>query len=91
MLPDGSGSTRQTSSSPLCKRALSGYYGTKDLGTPSWPGVAALTSRATTGEALESEQLKAKLGAALIERDLLHEKIALLEAGRPVARRRRKP
>jgi hypothetical protein len=27
-----------------------------------------------------SDRLKAKLGAALIERDLLHEKIAVLEA-----------
>jgi transposase len=54
-------------------------------------GEAALTSRATTGEELESERLKAKLGAALIERDLLNEKIALLEAGRPFARGRRKP
>ena len=54
-------------------------------------GEAALTSRAATGEELQSERLKAKLGAALIERDLLNEKIALLEAGRPFARRRRKP
>jgi transposase len=54
-------------------------------------GAAALTTRVTTGEELESERLKAKLGAALIERDLLNEKIALLEAGRPFARRRRKP
>ena len=54
-------------------------------------GEAALTSCAATGEELESERLKAKLGAALIERDLLNEKIALLEAGRPFARRRRKP
>ncbi len=54
-------------------------------------GEAALTSRATTGEELESERLKAKLGAALIERDLLNEKIALLEAGRPFARKGRKP
>src|SRR3954465_5626265 len=54
-------------------------------------GEAALTSRAATGEALESERLKAKLGAALIERALLNEKIALLEANRPFARRRRKP
>jgi transposase len=54
-------------------------------------GEAALTSRAATGEELESERLKAKLGAALIERDLLNEKIALLEAGRPFAQRRRKP
>ena len=54
-------------------------------------GEAALTIRAATSEELESERLKAKLGAALIERDLLNEKIALLEAGRPFARRRRKP
>src|SRR5690242_13669752 len=31
------------------------------------------------------------LGAALIERDLLHEKIALLEAHRPLAGKRRAP
>ena len=54
-------------------------------------GEAALTSRAITGEGLESDRLKARLGAALIERDLLHEKIALLEVDRPFARRRRKP
>jgi transposase-like protein len=54
-------------------------------------GEAALTTRAATGEELESDRLKAKLGAALIERDLLNEKIALLEAGRPFARRRRTP
>ena len=54
-------------------------------------GEAALTSRATTGEELESDRLKARLGAALIERDLLREKIALLEVERPFARRRRKP
>src|SRR3954447_1553011 len=54
-------------------------------------GETALTTRASTGEALESERLKAKLGAALIARDLLNEKVALLEAGRLFARRRRKP
>ena len=54
-------------------------------------GEAALTTPAATGEELESERLKVKLGAALIERDLLNEKIAILEAGRPFARRRRKP
>jgi transposase len=54
-------------------------------------GEAALTTRTATGEELESERLKAKLGAALIERDLLHEKIALLEANRPLARKRRAP
>jgi transposase len=43
-----------------------------------------------TGEELESDRLKARLGAALIERDLLNEKIALLESDRPFVRRRRK-
>lgn len=54
-------------------------------------GEAALSAKPASGEELESERLKAKLGAALIERDLLHEKIALLEANRPLARRRRVP
>jgi transposase len=40
---------------------------------------------------LESDGLKAKLGATLIERGLLQEKIALLEASRPLARRRPRP
>src|SRR6195256_1472102 len=51
-------------------------------------GEAALTTKSATGEELESDRLKAKLGAALIERDLLHEKIAILEAHRPLARRK---
>ena len=54
-------------------------------------GEAALMNRPGSGEELESNRLKARLGAALIERDLLNEKIALLEADRPFARRRRKP
>ena len=54
-------------------------------------GEAALSTKPVSGEELESERLKATLGAALIERDLLNEKIALLEAGRPLARRRRAP
>jgi transposase len=54
-------------------------------------GEAALTAKPASGEELESGRLKAKLGAALIERDLLHEKIALLEASRPLARKRRAP
>src|SRR5215217_2262719 len=40
-------------------------------------GEAVLTTRAAPGEALESARLKAKLGAALIKRDLLNEKISL--------------
>jgi len=51
-------------------------------------GEAALTARPGDGEALQSARLKAKLGEVLVERDLLHEKIALLEAGRPLGRRR---
>ena len=51
-------------------------------------GEAALTTQPTTGEARESDRLKARLGAALIERDLLNEKIAILEANRPLVRRR---
>ena len=43
-------------------------------------GEAALMTRAATGEELESERLKARLGAALIERVLLNEKIAILES-----------
>jgi hypothetical protein len=50
-----------------------------------------LTTKPASGEELASERVKARLGAALIERDLLNEKIALLEANRPFARRRRKP
>src|SRR5256885_1102507 len=53
-------------------------------------GDAALTSRPGSGEELESDRLKARLGAALIERDLLNEKIALLESDRPFVRHRRK-
>src|SRR4029453_10471966 len=51
-------------------------------------GEAALATKSATGEELESDRLKAKLGAALIERDLLHEKIAVLEANRPYGRAR---
>src|SRR3954469_8783652 len=54
-------------------------------------GEAALMTRAATGEELESERLKAKLGAVLVERGRLNEKIAMLEGGRPCARGRRKP
>ena len=54
-------------------------------------GEAALPSRTNSGEALENQRLKAKLGEVLVERDLLHGRIAILEAGRPLARRRPKP
>ncbi len=45
-------------------------------------GEAALASRPESGEALVSERLKARLGQALIARDLLEEKIARLETKR---------
>ena len=51
-------------------------------------GEAALATKPTSGEDLESDRLKARLGEALIERDLLHEKIAILEASRPLGVRR---
>ena len=54
-------------------------------------GEAALATRPESGEALQNDRLKAKLGEVLIERDLLHEKIAVLESGRPLALRRRRP
>ena len=54
-------------------------------------GEAALTTRPGEGEELQSDRLKARLGQALIERDLLVEKIAVLEAGRPLARKRPRP
>ena len=54
-------------------------------------GEAALATRPGSGEELESERLKGRLGEALIERDLLREKVAALEAGRPLARRRPRP
>ena len=53
-------------------------------------GEAALATRPGTGEELAAERLKAKLGEALIARDLLAEKVAALEAGRPLAHQRRK-
>ncbi len=51
-------------------------------------GEASLATRPTTGDDLESERLKAKLGEMLRERELLEAKIAALEANRPLARRR---
>ena len=51
-------------------------------------GEASLATRPGTGEALESERLKARLGEMLLERELLEAKIAVLESGRPLAQRR---
>jgi transposase-like protein len=54
-------------------------------------GEAGLATRRADGEALESERLKARLGEMLLERELLEAKIAALEGGRPLARRRSRP
>ena len=54
-------------------------------------GEASLTSRPADGEELESGRLKARLGEMLLERELLEAKIAALEEGRPLARRRPRP
>ncbi len=54
-------------------------------------GEASLASRPTDAEELERERLKARLGEMLLERELLEAKIAALEEGRPLARRRPRP
>ena len=54
-------------------------------------GEAALASRPKDARDLEADQLKAKLGEVLLERELLQRKIELLESGRPLARRRSRP
>ncbi len=54
-------------------------------------GEASLASRPAEGEALESERLKARLGEMLLREELLEAKIAALEGGRPLARRRSRP
>ena len=54
-------------------------------------GEASLATRPADGEELESERLKAKLGEMLLREELLEAKIAALEEGRPLARRRSKP
>jgi transposase len=51
-------------------------------------GEAALTTKPTDAQALETARLKARLGELMLERELLNEKIAILEANRPLARRR---
>ena len=49
-------------------------------------GEAALAAKPTDGKDLELARLKAKLGEVVLERELLAEKIARLEAGRPLVR-----
>lgn len=53
-------------------------------------GEAALTTKPATAEELETDRLKAKVGELTIEGELLREKIARLETGRPLAWRRSK-
>ena len=54
-------------------------------------GEASLATRPKDGEELESHQLKAKLGDMLLKTELLEAKIAVLEDGRPLVRRRSRP
>jgi transposase-like protein len=54
-------------------------------------GEASLASRPAEGEEIESGRRKARLGEVLLERELLEAKIAALEGGRPLARRRSRP
>lgn len=54
-------------------------------------GETSLATRPAVGEALESERLKARLGEMLLERELLEAKVAALEGGRPLVRRRSRP
>ena len=54
-------------------------------------GEASLATRSTDSEALESQRLKVRLGEMLLERELLEAKVAALESGRPLARRRLRP
>jgi transposase len=54
-------------------------------------GEAGLATRPADGEELESGRLKARLGEMLLREELLEAKIAALEGGRPLARRRPRP
>jgi transposase len=51
-------------------------------------GEASLANQPIDGEERESDRLKARLGEMLLERELLEQKIALLEGSGPLARRR---
>ena len=52
-------------------------------------GEASLATKAPNGEERESDRLKARLGEMLLERELLEQKIALLEGNSgPLGRRR---
>ncbi len=51
-------------------------------------GETGLATKPVNGEERESDRLKARLGAMLLERELLEQKIAVLEGNGPLARRR---
>ena len=51
-------------------------------------GEAALASRRKDDRDLKVDQLKSKLGELMLDRELLEQKVVLLESGRPLARRR---
>src|SRR3954470_24632629 len=48
-------------------------------------GEAALATKPADAKDLEVDRLRAKLGETVLERELLAEKVAALEAGRPLA------
>jgi transposase len=54
-------------------------------------GEAALATKPTDAKQIEVGRLKAKLGEVILERELLAEKVAALESGRPLERRRPRP
>jgi transposase len=54
-------------------------------------GEAALATKPTDTKQIELGRLKAKLGEVMLERELLAEKVAALESGRPLQRRRPRP
>src|SRR5918998_6448785 len=54
-------------------------------------GEPSLATRPAGGEELESGRLKARLGEMLLREEPLEAKIAALEEGRPLARRRPRP
>jgi transposase len=54
-------------------------------------GEAALATKPTDTKQIELGRLKAKLGEVMLERELLAEKVAALESGRPLGRRRPRP
>jgi transposase len=51
-------------------------------------GETGLAIKPVDGEKRESDHLKARLGEMLLERELLEQKIAVLEGNGPLARRR---